>query len=234
MTSTAASTPPSLRLRAKLDLFGAGLSGDLRRFWEGPDLPGRYPLLLRELHAVSRGGIPLMTFARDRALAWGDPVAEAVGAYLTRHVEEERGHADWVLDDLEALGFDRAIEARRLPSGAAVALLGCAYIWVDQHHPVGILGFLAVLEGRPMTVPFLESVIARSGLPREAFRFYLDHARLDPFHGAEIHGLMDELDLSPAQEEAISLCGLQAQTFTQDLLRAVLSAPLPSATKEQA
>lgn len=216
----------SQRLRAKLDLFGGGLATDLQRFWHGEDLPGRYPRLLRELYAVSLGGIPLMTFARDRAQAWGDPVAEAVGDYLARHVEEERGHAEWVLDDLAALGFERAVEARRAPSLAAVWLLGCGYTWVDQRHPVCILGFLAVLEGRPMTVAFLESVAAASGLPEAAFRFYLDHARLDPFHGADIHGLMDRLELTDDQEEALTLCALHTQSCTQELLRAVLSAPL--------
>jgi hypothetical protein len=222
----------SLRLREKLDLFGAGLAADLHRFWHGEDLPRRYPQLLRELYAVSLGGIPLMTFARDRALGWGDPVAEAVAAYLTRHIEEERGHAAWVLDDLAALGFDRAREARRPPSLSAVTVLGCGYTWVDQHHPVAILGFLSVLEGQPMSVPFLEATILRSGLPEGAFRFYLDHARLDPYHGAEIHGLMDRLDLSSAQAEALTLCALHTQSCTQDLLRAVLSAPLTSPTKE--
>lgn len=222
----------SLRLREKLDLFGAGLAVDLRRFWEGEDLPRRYPLLLRELYAVSLGGISMMTFARDRASGWGDPVAEAVADYLSRHIEEERGHAEWVLDDLAALGFARGAEARRPPSVHAVALLGCAYTWVDQHHPVSILGFLSIMEGRPMSVSFLESVIRRSGMPEGAFRFYLDHARLDPFHGADIHGLMDRLDLAPHQEEALVLAALHAQTLTHDALRAILAAPLPPLPSE--
>ncbi len=220
-------TPLSGRLHAKLDLFGSGLAADLGAFWQGAEVAARYPLLLRELYAVSLGGIPLMTFVRDRALAWGDPVAEAVATYLTRHLEEERGHAAWVLDDLEAFGFDRSVEARRRPSVHAVALLGCAYTWADQHHPVSILGFLSIMEGRPMTVPFLEAVIARSGLPAKAFRFYLDHARLDPFHGADIHGLMDSLRLTPDLEEAVTLCALHAQALTHDSLRAILAAPLP-------
>ena len=78
-----------------------------------------------------------------------------------------------------------------------------------------------------MTVPFLEEVIGASGLPPGAFRFYLDHARLDPFHGADIHGLMDTLPLTAEQEEAVVLCALHAQTLTHDALRAILAAPLP-------
>ncbi|HJV22914.1 MAG TPA: iron-containing redox enzyme family protein [Holophagaceae bacterium] len=227
MNALTVPTPLSVRLRAKLDLFGAGLAAELGAFWRSPELPRRYPLLLRDLHAVSLGGIPLMTFVRDRALDWGDPVADAVAAYLTRHIEEERGHAEWVLDDLAALGFDRAAEAARRPSVQAVALLGSGYVWADQHHPVSLLGFLSVMEGRPMTVPFLEEAVRASGLPAGAFRFYLDHARLDPFHGADIHELLDTLPLTAEQEEAVALCALHAQTLTHDALRAILAAPLP-------
>lgn len=220
MDGAAIQAPPGERLRAKLTLAGTPLRRRLAAFWESPGFPARYPALLRELFVISRGGIPLMETARDEARRREGPAAEVVAAYLARHVEEERGHCEWVLDDLEALGLDRGEEARRPLTFRAAALLGSGYTWTFEAHPAAILGFLAVFEGDPMTVPFLEQVADRHGLPRAAFGFYLDHARIDPRHSAEIFGAIDEVVAAePALEAPISLCALHALQLTDELLK---------------
>lgn len=221
----AASTQASASetLRGKLSLAGTPLRRRLAGFWASPDFPGRYPALLRELYVLSRGGLPLMEAARDEARRRGDRAAQLVAAYLDRHVEEERGHCEWVLDDLAALGFDRTEEARRPLTFRAASLLGCGYTWTFEAHPAAILGFLAVFEGDPMTVPFLQEVAARHGLPEAAFGFYLDHARIDPRHSAEIFAALDAVAAAdPALEAPMSLCALHALQLTDELLKALL------------
>ena len=213
------------RLKAKLDLAAGSLRANLAAFWDHPRLPELYPRLLRELYVISRGGIPMMEAVRDEARRRGGGVSTLVADYLAKHVVEERGHCEWVLDDLAALGFDRAGEGARPLSFRAAALLGCAYTWSFEVHPAAILGFLAVFEGDPMTVPYLESVIARSGLPKEAFGFYLDHARIDPQHSADIFAAIEAVTAhEPGREEAISLCALHTLHLTEQLLEAVLEA----------
>ena len=64
------------------------------------------------------------------------------------------------------------------------------------------------LEGHPPSVRELERVRARTGLPRDAFRFLLAHAEIDPHHAAELFGLLDELPLSPAQSSLVGLSAL--------------------------
>lgn len=213
------------RLKAKLDLAGGELRSRLAAFWSHPRFPDLYPRLLRELFVVSRGGIPLMEAVRDEAGRREGEAARIMAGYLARHVEEERGHCEWVLDDLAALGFDRKAESERALSFHASSLLGCAYAWSFEAHPAAILGFLAVFEGDPMTVPFLESVLARQGLPKEAFGFYLDHARIDPRHSAEIFAAIDQVvACDPGLEAPISLCALHALHLTDGILRSLLEA----------
>ena len=213
------------RLKAKLDLAAGSLRGKLAAFWDHPRLPELYPRLLRELFVISRGGIPMMEAVRDEARRREDGVSALVADYLAKHVVEERGHCEWVLDDLAALGFDRAEEAKRPLSFRAASLLGCGYTWSFEVHPAAILGFLAVFEGDPSSVPFLESVIARSGLPPEAFGFYLDHARIDLQHSADIFAAIEAVTaLDPGQEEAIGLCALHTLRLTEELLEAILEA----------
>jgi len=217
-------TAPSHRLKAKLNLAGEPLRGRLASFWGHARFKELYPQLLRELFVVSRGGIPLMEAVRDEALRREDAASRRVADYLQKHVAEERGHCEWVLDDLEALGFDRGEEGRRRLSFHAASLLGCAYTWSFEVHPAAILGFLAVFEGDPMTVPFLESVIERQGMSKKAFGFYLDHARIDPQHSADIHGLIDEVAADAALEETITLCAMQTLHLTDGILLAILEA----------
>jgi hypothetical protein len=220
-SSSMAAVGPSQRLKAKLHLIGGPLRTRLAAFWSDGRFRELYPKLLRELFVVSRGGIPLMEAVRDEALRREDRASRLLAAYLHKHVAEERGHCEWVLDDLAVLGFDRVEEARRPLTFHASSLLGCAYTWSFEVHPAAILGFLAVFEGDPMTVPFLEAVIARQGLPKEAFGFYLDHARIDPQHSADIHALIDEVATDPALEEAITLCAMHALHLTDGILRAI-------------
>lgn len=223
MESAATQVSPSDRLRGKLMLIGTPLRRRLSAFWEDARFPERYPSLLRELYVLSRGGIPLMEAVRAEADRRGDAASILVARYLARHVEEERGHCEWVLDDLAALDFDRAEEARRPLTCRAAALLGCGYTWAFESHPAAILGFLAVFEGDPMTVPFLEGVIARHGLPKESFGFYLDHARIDPRHSAEIFAMVDAVaEAAPELEEPISLCALHALRMTDEILKPLI------------
>lgn len=226
MNPSTAVRPLSERLRQKLDLFSSGLSADLERFWTSEDLPRRYPLLLQQLYTLSSGASPQMTRIAAYASSRTDEASKRFGAYMTRHVEEERGHWEWLLDDLAALGFDRVQEAQRKPTMWTASILGCGYVWALDHHPACYLGWLSVFEGNPPSVPFLDAVIERHGMPREGFSFMLDHAKVDLVHSADIHRQMDGLDLEPEVEQGLIMCALQVQSLSHELLRGVLDAPL--------
>lgn len=218
----------SQALRRKMSLFGVALQADHDRFWCAPDVAGRYPFLLREVYSISRMAPgSQMEKVGQFALSLPDEASQRVGAYLLHHAEEERGHWEWILDDLAVLGVvDRKKEEQRPPSVHATAVVGCGYVWAMNYHPAAYLGYMSMFEGHPYTVEFLEEQILKTGLPREAFRYYLDHARLDQMHAAEIHGLLDDLSLPPEAEQAITLCALQTQTLLHELLKSILEPPL--------
>lgn len=222
MAAAATSTTRSQRIIDLLTLTGQRLEADLATFHEHPRFPELYPHMLRELCANSRAGTRGMAHARERAIALGDPISLDVAKYLAKHIQEETGHFEWILDDLEALGFDREEEARKPPSHYVSALLGTTYFWVDQYHPVTVLGHLLVFEGHPPTVQFLEGLMERHSLRPEAFSFYLEHAKLDPFHAADIIALINRLDLTQEQEDGLILAALHTQIQTHNCLKGVL------------
>lgn len=75
-----------------------------------------------------------------------------LATYLERHVDEERQHDDWLLEDLAELGVAREDVWGRIPSPNIAALVGSQYYWMRHYHPVALLGYIAVLEGRPPSV----------------------------------------------------------------------------------
>lgn len=198
------------RLRALMRLAERPLAAASEGFWNHPRLAEMFPGFLLRVYCAARASIGLMEVAcrRARALAPRDSVSARLSEYYQRHLAEERDHPRWLLADLEALGVEHARACSAAPSPAVAALVGAHYVWVEYGHPVAALGHLAVLEGHPPSARELEQVRARTGLPREAFRFLFAHAEIDPCHAADLFGLLDELPLSPAQSSLVGLSAL--------------------------
>jgi Iron-containing redox enzyme len=222
-----ASQPFSARLRLRVRLALGPLVAAGERFVEHPNARGAYREYLISLYAVMRGIGAAMETALGRAteLAPDDPVARPLAGYLAAHVEEERGHDRWVMDDLAALGVDRLEVTHRMPSPTVAALVGSQLYWATQVHPVAVLGYLAVAEGHPPTARIVERLRAATGDDPEAFRTLDEHAELDPTHGDELFELVDSLGLGPDLEHlvvvsAMSAAGLMAQAL-EDVLERV-------------
>ncbi len=136
-------------LHRKIGLVLPELVGAGRRLIESPQLPELYPEFLITSHGIIRASVPLMQRARDEAAqrAADDPVCAALAPYFDEHIEEERHHDDWLLDDLETLGRGRDDVLARPPTATIAGLVGAQYYWVIHYHPVAVLGYIALLEG---------------------------------------------------------------------------------------
>jgi Iron-containing redox enzyme len=153
-----------------------------------------------------------------------DPLAVPLAVYLEEHVDEELGHDETLLDDLELIGVDRASAVERMPSPTVAALVGSQYYWIRHYHPVAFLGFVGVMEGYPPTTGLIEELIARTGYPPEAFRTYIEHADLDPGHRDHLDRVVDSLPLTREHESAlgvsaIATAGLAARALEELLER---------------
>jgi hypothetical protein len=200
---------PSERLKLMLaPLIGEGTA----QLWDEPRIGAIYPEYLATLHEIVRATVPELeqALARSQELAaGGDPVAEGVAAYLEGHLPEERGHAEWLLEDLEELGVDRTVVQARWPSRAVAELKGAQAHWIAYGHPVSLLGHLWVMEGYPPEPAEVDALQARTGLPPEAFRFLHRHASIDRAHAADIAAALDALPLAQRHEEMVGLSALQ-------------------------
>lgn len=179
-----------------------------------------YPEYLFTIHSVIRASVPLMETARERArkLSDGDPVAAALAEYLGEHIEEERDHDAWLLDDLETIGVDRAATLARPPSPTVASAVGAQYYWVLHYHPVTMVAWIGLLEGYPPPPALIDELRARTGYGAEAFRTLAAHAVLDVGHGDGLFAFLDGLPLTAEQSTAI---GLNAMSSVHLLAKAL-------------
>jgi hypothetical protein len=211
-------------LKRKIALAGPLLQPVTSEFWDHHRLSDLFPEFLVAIHGSVRATLPLMEAAtriakRDRHT---DAICDALCEYFPQHIDEERDHEEWLLQDLEVLGLGREEVLGRLPLPAIAAMVGAQYYWIFHVHPVALLGFFAVLEGHPPTIDHLDEIERRTGLPSDAFRMLRHHAELDVMHADELFSRLDDLPLSPRLVELVGTSALHTiaalATFFNDLM----------------
>ncbi len=213
----------SRRLRRKIELVLPEYALPGRLLLEHPDARELYPRYLALVYFIPRTAIELMKTAIERARALGvdDLVAAGLVPYLERHIDEEmHGEAPGagVLSDLELIGFDTTALRQALPPAKIAALVGSQYFWILQAHPIGLLGYLEVVEAFHPQRAMIERLVERTKYPRSAFQQLFEHAELDVEHSQELERLLDALPLEPRHEELVALSALSSVELLTDAL----------------
>jgi pyrroloquinoline quinone (PQQ) biosynthesis protein C len=135
----------------------------------------------------------------DLREAW-ERLREAIAEYI----EEEVGHQEWILDDLETLGVSRAAVLEAGPSPATELMVAYAYDTIHRGNPVGFFGMVLVLEGTSVALATRAADVIETtlGLPKKAFRYLRSHGSLDVEHTGFYEGLMDRLH-EPSDQAAV-------------------------------
>lgn len=216
-------TSVSASLRRKIELLLPSLNAAGAAVMRGDGTRERYPEYLFVLHCIVRATVPVMETALGAAqqLAADDPIASELVTYLREHIPEEMGHDEWLLEDLAALGCEREAVLQRPPPASVATLVGAQYYWIFHHHPVCLLGHIAVMEGYPPTAEQIDALSQRTGYPPSAFRTLHRHADLDAHHRDEFDELVDRLPLTDEQEALIGMSALHTVGAAATVMREV-------------
>jgi len=203
--ATTPETAASATLRAKIALISAPLATALGRIFNRPgDLRHRLVAHAVLIHQITRASGPLMAAALKASRARdGDPAAAGLASYLERHIEEERQHDLWLLEDLESVGVARAQVLAAAPPASVAGMIGAQYYWIHHHDPVALVGYMLMLECNAPTPETIADMKRESGLPESFFRTHRIHAELDPDHQSDLLDLATSLPLSQAQRALI-------------------------------
>ncbi len=167
--------------------------------------------------------IPLLmaTGARlPERLEW---LREAIGEYI----EEEMGHQEWILNDIEAAGGDKETVRHAVPLPATELMVAYAYDTVNRRNPVGFFGMVLVLEGTSVALATdaARRIQQSLKLPDAAFSYLTSHGSLDVGHVDFYRNLMDRLDDADDQA-AVVHCARMFYRLYGDIFRSLPMIPL--------
>lgn len=207
-------------MRAKMRLTCGEANRAFAAFWARDDLAEVVPGFLVVLHQIMRATVPLLELGRDRAAerAADDPLCAALAEYYGKHAAEEQDHDKWGLDDLEAVGYPRDAVLDKLPLPDVASMMGAQYYWLNHHHPVMLIGCIAVLEGGPPSNALVDRLERETGLGPEAFRTYRFHGEVDPHHLEDLDRAVDAMPLS---RRHMGLIGISATHTANELAACV-------------
>ena len=162
----------------------------------------RYRKLLLELYHVVWHFNPTCAAAACRIT---DQHRE-IRYFLYDHMNEEKGHEEWVLNDLKVVGVSGEQARAYEPTLIMLGLNGYNYWSADRRHPCSVLGMLYALEvvasvyGGQMTAAITDSLLLEGD---RGISFISSHATLDAEHMADLRVVLNKLEDVPAQAAVI-------------------------------
>ena len=217
--------------RLKTDIAVGQYSAVVRELIFGQRLPLLFTDYLIALHQIIRANDHLMLVAAGEArrrLQQGDASCRGLEEYYLLHQQEETQHAQWLLEDIEAMKVSRQAVLSRMPPAEIAALSGCQYYWLYHHHPGLLFGYMVVLECYPMQLSDIELFRQQTGFPAQAFRTMRVHAELDSGHAHDLLHFLEHCGFSDAvfdglATSAITTCVHLARIFKSLADRPALS-----------
>lgn len=162
-------------------------------------LPEYAAYLCQAYHHVKHT-TPLLMATGARLSSEQEWLREAVAEYI----EEEVGHQEWILNDIERCGYDREKARHSQPTAATELMVAYAYDTINRVNPLGFFGMVQVLEGTSIRIAdaAADAIQGALGLPNHAFSYLRSHGALDQDHVKFFEGLMNRIT-DPAQQAQI-------------------------------
>ena len=150
-----------------------------------------YVTFLSQAYHHVRHTVPLLMACGSRL----SPEYEFMKKAITEYIEEEYGHEQWILNDIQNCGFDPEQVKNSIPHLTTDMMVRYAYHQIDRKNPVGFFGMVFVLEGTStaLATQAAESLKKSLGLPNKAFSYLLSHGSLDLEHVQFFEELVNQL-----------------------------------------
>ena len=148
---------------------------------------------------------------------------------VLHYLEEETGHDEWVLNDIEAAGGNRVAVAASRPAVATEAMIAYAYDTVVRGNPVGFFGMVHVLEGTSVSLALTaaDRIQSALALPTRAFTYLRSHGELDKEHVNDLARILARLDRSE-DREAVIRCARGIYWLYGNVFRSLEAAEAPA------
>lgn len=181
-----------------------------------------YVAFLTQAYHHVKHTVPLLMAVGARLPQEKEWLREAVAEYI----EEEIGHQEWILNDIECCGFDKEAARKSTPNVATELMVAYAYDMVNRVNPLGFFGMVQVLEGTSVAIAEQAADRIRSSLelPKEAFSYLYSHGSLDQQHLQFFENLMNRIGQPEEQRVIIHSAKVFYQLYG-NIFRSLTTAP---------
>lgn len=178
------STEPDRQALFAVPVIQDALKGDI--------VAGQYIAFLSQAYHHVKHTVPLLMACGSRL----DQKHEWLRTAIAEYIDEEIGHEEWILSDIEACGGDPAEVRLSRPHASTELMVAYAYHQIDRGNPVGFFGMVHVLEGTSTALATNAAATMQRalGLPSTAFSYLTSHGSLDLEHVRFFEGLMNRLN----------------------------------------
>lgn len=152
----------------------------------------QYVAFLTQAYHHVRHTVPLLMACGSRLGQRHEWLRTAIAEYI----DEEIGHEEWILSDIDACGGDPEKVRRSTPHPSTELMVAYAYHQIDRCNPIGFFGMVHVLEGTSTAIATsaADNIQRALGLPANAFSYLTSHGSLDLEHVRFFESLMNRLD----------------------------------------
>lgn len=141
---------------------------------------------------------------------------------ISEYIEEEKGHEEWILNDIAAAGGDKEAARAATPNLETQVLVAYNYDYIARKNPVGFLGMVFMLESTSTQIANMgaDAVKTKLGLPQSAFTYLYSHGALDIEHLKFFEALVNKIDDPQDQAAIIEVANNTFRLFA-NLMRAI-------------
>ena len=151
-----------------------------------------YQAFLAEAYHHVKHTVPLLMACGSRLPERLEWLREAIVHYI----EEEVGHQEWILNDIQNLGGDRESVRQGKPSLPTELMVSYAYDTVARGNPVALFGMVYALEKTSSTIATYAAsqIVSALDLSPKAMSYMVSHGSLDIEHMQDFEKLMNRLE----------------------------------------
>jgi len=162
--------------------------------------------------------VPLLMAAGSRFSSENEFLREAIVEY----VEEEVGHQEWILNDIQHAGGDAENVRHGQPSMATEMMVAFAYDFITRKNPVGFFGMVFVLEGTSILLATQAANTLQQSLQlsEKSFSYLSSHGELDQSHMKFFEKLMNQIT-NPEDQQAIIHVAKRMFVLFADVFRSI-------------
>ena len=141
---------------------------------------------------------------------------------ITEYIEEEYGHEQWILNDIQYCGINPEKVKQSRPHLTTDLMVRYAYHQIDRENPVGFFGMVFVLEGTSVALATqaAEALKISLQLPNKAFSYLLSHGSLDQDHVQFFEELVNQLS-DEKDKQAVIHSAKAIFKLYEDIFRAI-------------